>query len=616
MDTRSQHTKVLDSVVYTYKKASGQGVRTHPPMVLLARIAAGSSPPYGRLSETVVMGRGPWLAVVIACETRFTLVNDPDHRIRTAYVDHPDEMLISAVVRKSVSCVLYRKIRMRVTRMTMRVTCHCFGSTGLKMSSKKKATSSSRASDVREKATTNWMNNSTRAPLPSAGVVQGIPAFYPDSSRLHSPQHRPGADGMQHHKHHVRSPALPSIGDGTAGLDEGRGEGTRGGPGCMGGVIRASGEALLSKLLLVIPGKSGKKGHLVDWVEKASFACLSKLFEIDAKERHYKTLLTARNLMAVVRESQEYVVNILPRKMPKEVVPGSIILRKRTKEPFGRLPDRNAAQPLLNKAPAKKRKLVKNGKGVKEPTPPKNLLLRQLLTRRSCVHNHPGSPNPDVDAVEAVVRPRWRKQGRKPESALDDPDRLALVLVKGPPSKEASLGAQSESPSVASSGGDLVNDAACTSASPFSYAELEDKLKQIPPGLTTIIPSAKMFEMVETLVSGLRGMANQYDLFTDLLRTTDYMKAFATRRKDAEDQLRLRLEEAEASLSTVRENNEALRADLAEAKAGRNHRSPACMRQRMRCPAEGEVRQLRTEASIEKKQKEDLQLRLQRKKKS
>ena len=52
-----------------------------------------------------------------------------------------------------------------------------------------------------------------------------------------------------------------------------------------------------------------KRGHLVDWVEKASFACLSKLFEIDAKERHYKTLLTARNLMVIVRESQEYVVN-------------------------------------------------------------------------------------------------------------------------------------------------------------------------------------------------------------------------------------------------------------------------------------------------------------------
>ena len=65
-----------------------------------------------------------------------------------------------------------------------------------------------------------------------------------------------------------------------------------------------------------------KRGHLVDWVEKASFGCLSKLFETDAKERQCKTLLTAWNLMAVVREPQEYVINILPRKMPKEVLPG------------------------------------------------------------------------------------------------------------------------------------------------------------------------------------------------------------------------------------------------------------------------------------------------------
>ena len=61
-------------------------------------------------------------------------------------------------------------------------------------------------------------------------------------------------------------------------------------------------------------------------------------------------------------------------------------------------------------------------------------------------------------------------------------------------------------------------------------------------------------------------MANQYDLFTDLLRTTDYMKTFTSRRKDNENQLRLRLEEAEASLSTVRKDNEALRAELAKAK--------------------------------------------------
>ena len=58
---------------------------------------------------------------------------------------------------------------------------------------------------------------------------------------------------------------------------------------------------------------------------------------------------------------------------------------------------------------------------------------------------------------------------------------------------------EQESPSVSSSGGDLVNDVSCTSASPFSYAELEDKLKQIPPGLTSVTPSAKMFEMVESV---------------------------------------------------------------------------------------------------------------------
>ncbi|RVW84434.1 hypothetical protein CK203_040669 [Vitis vinifera] len=129
---------------------------------------------------------------------------------------------------------------------------------------------------------------------------------------------------------------------------------------------------------------------------------------------------------------------------------------------------------------------------------------------------------------------------------------------------------EQESPSVSSSGGDPVNDAVCTSASPFSYAELEEKLKQIPPGLPTVTPSAKMFEMVETLVSGLRGMANQYDLFTDLLRTTDYMKAFATRRKDTEDQLRLRLEEAEASLSTARGRMRPSGQIWLRRKAGRN----------------------------------------------
>ena len=38
MDARPQPKQVLDSVVIPAKKASGQGVRMHPPMVLLAMV--------------------------------------------------------------------------------------------------------------------------------------------------------------------------------------------------------------------------------------------------------------------------------------------------------------------------------------------------------------------------------------------------------------------------------------------------------------------------------------------------------------------------------------------------------------------------------------------------
>ena len=56
---------------------------------------------------------------------------------------------------------------------------------------------------------------------------------------------------------------------------------------------------------------------------------------------------------------------------------------------------------------------------------------------------------------------------------------------------------EQKSPSAASSGGELVNDASCSFDNSFSYAELEDKLKEIPPGSPDIMPSAQMFEQVE-----------------------------------------------------------------------------------------------------------------------
>ncbi|RVW47934.1 hypothetical protein CK203_096805 [Vitis vinifera] len=89
-----------------------------------------------------------------------------------------------------------------------------------------------------------------------------------------------------------------------------------------------------------------------------------------------------------------------------------------------------------------------------------------------------------------------------------------------------------ESPSVSSSEEEPADDAA--PASPFSYAELEVKLKQITPDWKAIKPSAKMFDMIETLVRGLRGMAQQHDLFTQLLQTADYMRTFSSRRQEIE----------------------------------------------------------------------------------
>ena len=56
---------------------------------------------------------------------------------------------------------------------------------------------------------------------------------------------------------------------------------------------------------------------------------------------------------------------------------------------------------------------------------------------------------------------------------------------------------EEESPSNASLGGSLVDDAACISVGSFNYAELEEKLKQIPSGSTVVMPSARMFDVVE-----------------------------------------------------------------------------------------------------------------------
>ena len=141
----------------------------------------------------------------------------------------------------------------------------------------------------------------------------------------------------------------------------------------------------------------------MEWVEKASFERLNRLFEIAAVERSCDTLLSAQNLRLVTREPQPYVLNILPRRLPKEVVARehfvlqdlpfyAAVQKADARSCKVRLNNREVKRKegLLRKAlggkrpassppvgaPAKKKKKVSNkGKEVKLSTPPKEFVI-------------------------------------------------------------------------------------------------------------------------------------------------------------------------------------------------------------------------------------------------
>ena len=88
---------------------------------------------------------------------------------------------------------------------------------------------------------------------------------------------------------------------------------------------------------------------MVEWVEKASFDRLNRLFEIAAGEMSCEILLFAQNLRLVTQEPQSYILNILPRRLPKEVVAGEHFILKNL--PFYtavRKADAQARKALLN----------------------------------------------------------------------------------------------------------------------------------------------------------------------------------------------------------------------------------------------------------------------------
>lgn len=60
----------------------------------------------------------------------------------------------------------------------------------------------------------------------------------------------------------------------------------------------------------------------MEWVEKASFNGLNKLFEISTNERNHQILLTDRNFLVMVRELKSFILPILPSLTPKVLVSG------------------------------------------------------------------------------------------------------------------------------------------------------------------------------------------------------------------------------------------------------------------------------------------------------
>ena len=112
--------------------------------------------------------------------------------------------------------------------------------------------------------------------------------------------------------------------------------------------------------------------------------------------------------------------------------------------------------------------------------------LETIEVSCSSVHDdHPEESEAEM-VVENPPAPVVVPDGDSPEATQP------TETDRAPDSEEESL-------SNASSGGNPVDDAACISASAFCYAELEEKLKRIPPGLDVAMPSAKMFEVVETI---------------------------------------------------------------------------------------------------------------------
>ena len=74
-------------------------------------------------------------------------------------------------------------------------------------------------------------------------------------------------------------------------------------------------------LINAFVGKSWR-GKLVNYVEKTGFKKIKKLLEISEQERHHEVLLKVNNLRELIHNPSSYILSVIPRPFPEEVVEG------------------------------------------------------------------------------------------------------------------------------------------------------------------------------------------------------------------------------------------------------------------------------------------------------
>ena len=71
-----------------------------------------------------------------------------------------------------------------------------------------------------------------------------------------------------------------------------------------------------------------RRGHLVKWMEKASFARLNKLFKIDVVEWAHNVLLSRKNLLALIENPKSFIIPVFPQLAPPSLVPSEHFMLK------------------------------------------------------------------------------------------------------------------------------------------------------------------------------------------------------------------------------------------------------------------------------------------------